>query len=200
MSAKQKDVGSTLTLDQIFLCMQFRLSETFFRKCFKCLLMVLPSIFLIFCNRMDAQKIPKGPPLTFFGTVRRTGDFTKTSKRNSVNFFLHFFSLFRHSATSFRQKILRKGSAFVFLEFYDRMDVEKYRKVPISIFFWNCETFFQFFFHQKVPIFSIFLMICDRRDEKCQSVPMARQSGPTFGFLECFRGEYFDTLKTFCYA
>ena len=62
-------------------------------------------------------------------------------------------------------------------------------------FFWNCETCF---FSPKVPP-SIFLMICDRRDEKCQSVPLARQSDPTFGFLGSFRREYFDTLKSVCY-
>ena len=61
------------------------------------------------------------------------------------------------------------------------MDVEKYQKVPFQ-FFRNCETFFNFFSLKGPP--PIFLMICDRKDEKCQSVPLARQSGQ----LLCFWG------------
>ena len=44
-----------------------------------------PINFLIFCTRMDVQKIPKGLPFTFFGTMRLTGDF----KKNSEKFFPH---------------------------------------------------------------------------------------------------------------
>ena len=32
---------------------------------------VPPVNFLIFCNRMDVQNIPKGPPFTFFGSMMR---------------------------------------------------------------------------------------------------------------------------------
>ena len=39
-------------------------------------------------------------------------------------------------------------------------------------------------------------MICDMLDEKSQSIPLARQFGPTFGFFGCCRREYFDTLKS----
>ena len=43
---------------------------------------------LIFCNKIDVQKIPKGPPFTFFGTK----DLPQTSKnfRKSLGFFLKF--------------------------------------------------------------------------------------------------------------
>ena len=51
----------------------------------------LSFIFLKFCNRMDVQKIPKGPPFTFFGTMRPIGDFKKT-----FEIFFHF--LFRGGA------------------------------------------------------------------------------------------------------
>ena len=74
------------------------------------------------------------------------------------------------------------------------MDVEKKTGFAKKI---RIETFFNFFSLKGPP--SIFLMICDRRDEKCQSFPLTRQSGPTFGVLGCFRREYFSTLKSFCY-
>ena len=50
---------------------------------------------LIFCNRMDVQKIPKRPPFTFFGTMRLTGNFKKIPKKNSefCSQFLVFWEL-----------------------------------------------------------------------------------------------------------
>ena len=54
-----------------------------------------PINFLILCNRMDVQKIPKGPPFTFFGTMRLTGDFKKNFERKSVKFFSSIFSFLR---------------------------------------------------------------------------------------------------------
>ena len=70
----------------------------------------------------------------------------------------------------FRKKISPNGPSFNFLEFSDRADVEKSQRVPLSVF-WHCEIFFQkIFFHQKFPAFN-FLMICDRMDEKSQSIP-----------------------------
>ena len=67
-SAKQKDVGSSLTLDQNFLCMLFLLCETFFANSFN-VPEGSPFIFL-FCKRMDVKKISKCPPFTVFGIVR----------------------------------------------------------------------------------------------------------------------------------
>ena len=70
----------------------FRHCETdFFPKFFSC----SSSQFLIFCNKMDVQKIPKRPPFTFFGTMRLTGNFKKISKKNSDFFsqFLVFWEL-----------------------------------------------------------------------------------------------------------
>ena len=49
-----------------------------------------PIKFLMFCNRMDIQKFPKGPPFTFFGTMRLTGGFKKIQKNIRKNFFLNF--------------------------------------------------------------------------------------------------------------
>ena len=73
-------MGSSLALDQKFLCMLFRLCETFFANVSK----GYPFNFFIFCNRIDVQKVPKGPPFTFFGTMRLTGD-----SKKSENFFPH---------------------------------------------------------------------------------------------------------------
>ena len=94
-----------------------------------------PLHLFIFCNKRDVRKIPKGPPFTFFGTMRLTGDFKKSSKENSVNFLSICFSFFRHSATSFRQKTSAKVPPSFFLEFCGRMDLEKYQKVLLSFFF-----------------------------------------------------------------
>ena len=62
-----------------------------------------PMNFLIFCNRMDVQKIPKGPPLTFFGTMRLPGNFKFFSK-NSEIFFSSIFSFLRAFVVSSRRK------------------------------------------------------------------------------------------------
>ena len=166
---------------------------TFFRKFFS---KGSSLHFFDILQQNGRSKNSKGPPLHFSALC----DLLETSKKFRKKFgtiFSHFFSLFRHSATSFRKKISAKVPPSFFLEFCGRMDVEKYQKAPLSVFF-GIETFFQFCFSPKGPPFN-FLMICDRRDEKCLSVPLARQSGPTFRFLGCFRREYFDTLKSFCY-
>ena len=57
----------------------------------------------------------------------------------------------------------------IFLQFSDRTDVEKSQRIPPFSFF-GLETFFQKNFSPKVPL-QFFLMICDRMDEKFQSVP-----------------------------
>ena len=65
--------------------------SSFFRHCetdFFRIFLIVPPINLIFCNRMDVQKIPKRPPFTFFGTMRLTGNFKKISKK------IGFFSIF----------------------------------------------------------------------------------------------------------
>ena len=52
-----------------------------------------PFIFFLFCQRMDVQKLPKGPLLhTFFGTMRLTGD----EKNQKIRI---FFSIFPHAGT-----------------------------------------------------------------------------------------------------
>ena len=128
--------------------------------------------------------------------MRLTGDFKQIRKLNLVKLFLScFYSIFRHSATSFRQKNSQKFRLNFFLEFCGRLDVEKYQKVPLQLFF--AELCFFHFFTTRSPF--MFFMICDRRDEKSQRVPLARQSGPTVGFLRWFRRENFATLKSSCY-
>ena len=125
---------------------------------------------------MDVQKSPKGPPFYIFrhyATYRRL----KKNFGRKIGKTSHFFSLFRHSAT-FRQKIFRKETAFLF-SVLRQNGCWKIPKCPPFSFFGNWD--FSFFSPKCPP--SIFYMICDRRDENCQSVPLARQSGPTFGFL-----------------
>ena len=76
MSAKQKDVGSSLTLDQIFCACNFG-----FVRLFSQIFLMSPKgppfIFLIFCNRMDVQKILKDPLLHFSALC----DLPETSKK-----------------------------------------------------------------------------------------------------------------------
>ena len=85
-----KAEGSTF-FDTMRLSSFFRHCETdFFPKFFYC----SSHQFLIFCNRMDVQKIPKRPPFTFFGTMRLTGNFKKIPKKNS-EFFFSIFSFLR---------------------------------------------------------------------------------------------------------
>ena len=60
-----------------------------------------PVICFQFCNNMDVQKVPKGPPFYIFGTKRHTGDFKKvfphsgSVEENTCHFevFLLFLSL-----------------------------------------------------------------------------------------------------------
>ena len=91
--------------------------------------------------------------------------------------------------------IFRKGSAFILSGVLRQNECWKIPKGPPLSFF---SELWDFNFFIKGSPFN-FLMICHRRDEKCQSFHLARQSGPTFGFLGCFRREYFNTLKSFCY-
>ena len=70
----------------------FRHCETdFFPKFFYC----SSHQFLIFCNRMDVQKIPSIAPFTFFGTMRLTGNFKKIFERKVRKFFFSIFSFLR---------------------------------------------------------------------------------------------------------
>ena len=57
-------------------------------------------------------------------------------------------------------------------------------------FFWRFKTFFQFFSTESAPP-SIFLMICDRMDEKSQSVPPGAPIRSNFWVFGYCRREYF---------
>ena len=82
----QKDVGSSLALDQNFsLHISVRLSATFFAKFF-----IVPKgspfIFFLFCKRMDVPKIPRAPLLQFLALC----DFLETSKKFRKKFRKNF--------------------------------------------------------------------------------------------------------------
>ena len=84
--------------DSMSLSPLFRHCETVqishFFPIFFLLLQMVPHQFLIFCNIIDVQKIPKGPPFTFFGTMRLTGNFKKDFEKNS-EIFSSIFSFLR---------------------------------------------------------------------------------------------------------
>ena len=115
-----------------------------------------PFNFLIFCNRMDVQKIPKGALFYIFrhyATYRRLQKYFE--KKFGKHFSQYFFSLFRHNATSFRQKKFRKGSAFIFSGVLRQNGCWKIPKGPPFSFFQNRETFFKIF-SPKGPPFNFF--------------------------------------------
>ena len=65
----------------------------------------------------------------------------------------------------FLKKFSPKGPPFNFLMICDGLDIEKSQRVP----YFFCDVRFLIFFHRRV-LPSICLMICDRMDEKSQSV------------------------------
>ena len=74
MFAKQKEVGSSLTLDQFFCARNFGFVRLFFANFFNVSKGSSLQFFLLFCNRMDVQKIPKGALFYIFrhyATYRR---------------------------------------------------------------------------------------------------------------------------------
>ena len=94
----------------------------FFRIFYYC----SPHQFLIICNRMDVQKIPKDPPFTFFGTMRLTGNFKKTRKK-SGNFFSQFLVFLR----AFVVSSCRKSGFRVFLSLRYGADLSRSRLVHL---------------------------------------------------------------------
>ena len=106
----------------------------FFRNFFYC----SSHQFLIFCNRMDVQKIPKRPPFTFFGTMRLTGNFKKNSKKNR-KIFLSIFSFLRAFVVSSSRK---SGFRFrVFLSLRYGADLGRSRLVLFLLFSAKCVIF-----------------------------------------------------------
>ena len=121
---------------------------------------------------------PKGPPFSFFDILQQNG----RPKNPKGCPFLHFLALC-DLLDNFK-KVWNENSVKFFLNFFLYFDIVQlllHKKIS-----------------PKVPP-SFFLEFCDRRDENCQNVRLACQSGPSFGFLGSFRREYFDTLKSFCY-
>ena len=115
----------------------FRHCETDFLRIFYC----SSHQFLIFCNRIDVQKIPKRPPFTFFGTMRLTGTFKKVSKKIR-NFFSQFLVFLRAFVVSSCRK---SGFRFrVFLSLRYGAELGRSRLVEIC----SCLTWHWHFFSQ----------------------------------------------------
>ena len=83
-----------------------------------------PINFLILGNRMDVQKIPKGPPFTFFGTMRLIGDFKKIEKK-----FGKKFSSYIGFLRAFAVSSCRKGGFRVLLSLRYGADLGRSRLV-----------------------------------------------------------------------
>ena len=119
-SAKQKDVSSSLALDQNFFVHVISALWDFFA-----IFLMSPKGFFLFCRRMDVQKIAKAP-FHIFRHYATYGDFKKISE--------HFFLMrvpisvfFRHCATFdfFHQRV----PPSIFLTICDKMH-EKSQSVP----------------------------------------------------------------------
>ena len=96
--------------------------------------------FLIFCNRMDVQKIPKRSPFTFFGTMRLTGNFKKIEKNSAILFFSIFSFLRAFVVSSCRESGFRFR---VFLSLRYRADLGRSRLVIFSLH--TSQTVFNYF-------------------------------------------------------
>ena len=112
---------------------------------------------------MDVQKISKSHPFIFFGTMRLTGDFRKISKKNRKNFFSIFFPLFRHSATSFRQKKFpQKLRLHFFRGFAAAWMLKNTKRSPFQFFFGVVILFSIFFIKGSLQFFWIFGVLWKR--------------------------------------
>ena len=136
-------------------------------------------------------------------------DFQKTPK--AFNFFWHY-------ATYRRLEKIWKKISKIFSHFFHYFDIVRLLLDKINFpqrfrlrFFWifAAEWMFKntkrspFQFFRNWDFFHFFSLKCPpsiffvRREEKCQSVPLVRQSCPTFGFLGCFRREHFEVFLLF---
>ena len=88
-SAKLKDVGSSLAVDEKFFACYFGFMGLF-PHIFEMSPKGPPFIFFLFCNRMDARKIPKGP----LSHISALYDLPETSKNR-------FFSSFGYCRREF---------------------------------------------------------------------------------------------------
>ena len=146
---------------------------------------------------MDVQKIPKGPLFHIFRHYGTYWRLQKNFEKKIGNFFFNFFFIISTARLLLgTKKIAQRFRVHFFWSFAAEWMLKIPKGPPFSFF--GIVRLFSIFFSPKGPP-SIFLTICYRRDKKCQSFPLAPQFGPTFGFLGCFRREYFDTLKSFCY-
>ena len=146
IKSHSKAEGSTF-FDTMRLSSFFRHCETdFFPNFFYC----SSHQFLIFCNRMDVQKIPKPPPFTFFVTMRLTGNFKKIRKK--IRIFFSYFSFLRAFVVSSCRK---SGFRFrVFLSLRYGADLGRSRLVEP----WVCRRFIPF------PVCQVYTR--GRRDEE----------------------------------
>ena len=107
---------------------------------------VPPFSFFVFCIDMDVQKILKGPPFTFFGTMRLTGDFKKIRKKTVGVFFhsdtveentRHFdvlllFLILRYGADFGRSRLVSLSFSTIMLNFFQQVIIGSFfRRVII---------------------------------------------------------------------
>ena len=106
--------------------------------------------------------------LTYFKSLR-SSIFTSSKKLKwTKGYSLRVFSALWDFFS--KKKFPQRVPPSIFLEFSDRTDVEKSQRVPPFSFFGIVRLFFKKIFSPKVSL-HFFLMICDRMDEKFQSVP-----------------------------
>ena len=94
-----------------------------------------PSIFFDILQQNGRSKSSKGSPLLHFSVLCDLLETFKKFGKKSAKFFSVFFPIFRHSATSFRQKDFSKGSAFIFSGVLRQNGYGKIPKGPPFSFF-----------------------------------------------------------------
>ena len=149
LSAKQMDVGSSLTLNQFFCACNFGFVRLFFASFFNVSKGYPFKFFDNFATEWTFKKSQRVPPFSFFGTLRLTGDFKKIQK-NSVIFFLIFFHCFDIVRLLLDKTNSAKVAPSFCQELCGRMDVENTKRSRLSVFFGIVRRFFNFVFHQRV--------------------------------------------------
>ena len=106
----------------------FRHCETVQNSDFFPIFFIVPPSILIFCNRMDVQKNPKGSPFLHFSALCDLPETSKKISKKIRNFFFSVFSFLR----AFVVSSCRKSCFRVFLSLRYGANLGRSRLVIIS--------------------------------------------------------------------
>ena len=134
--------------------------------------------------------------LKYWRKSLRSSFFTSSKKlKGTKGYCLRVFSAL-YFRLFLKKKFPQRVPPSIFLEFFDRTDVEKSQSVPPFNFFGIVRLFSKKKFSPKVPLH--FFLFATEWMKNLKVSPLVHQFGSTFGFFRYRRREYFDTLKSFC--